>query len=382
MADFELLPQLPATRAGKAAATGLAVFLAAGLVSNAWFALTRDAPLFAQPVTTERVLDGAASRELAERMAYAPLPAESARLQRGLGWLTLGDLGPRVRQGCPGWLFLRDELTVQRDGDSHAEARARTVIEAQRALARRGIQLLVVVVPDKTRIESWQLCGLRRPASLDGRLGAWTARLVGQGVPVLDLAPALRDVAGKAYFRTDTHWTEAGAGAAARAVAQRIRALGLTLPAGPSYKVEVQPAARRPGDLVRLAGLDWLPPSLQPTPETAQAHIYTPQAGAAASDDDLFGDESLPAVALLGTSYSRTSNFAPQLAMALRAGVSNFARDGGMFGGAAQTYFASKAYVQTPPKLIVWEVNERDLQAPLLPADAVVVPANAEGASR
>ncbi|HEY0294500.1 MAG TPA: cell division protein FtsQ [Bordetella sp.] len=374
MADLMLLPQLPATFASKAAAVGISVFLLAGLVSNVWLASTSDKPLLTSAATRERVLGGTVSHELADRMADSPLPFESARVQRGLNWLAFGDLGPRVRQGCPGWLFIRDELMVYRDASAHAATRAQTVAAVQRDLASRGIKLLVIIVPDKSRIEAQHLCGLHRPASLDGRVNDWMAQLAAQGVRAVDLAPALRGVQGDAYFHTDTHWTEAGAGAAAQAVAQRVHQLGLALPPGGAYKVEAQPVARRPGDLVHLAGLDWLPPSMQPEPETAQAHTYTPEAKAAATDDDLFGDAGLPIVSLLGTSYSRNSNFAPQLAMALGSGVNNFARDGGMFGGAAQAYFPSQAYTQTPPKLIVWEVDERDLQAPLLPADAVAVP--------
>lgn len=364
-------PYAPATRTSKLAAVGLIAFLAAGFVSNGWGVLAQHMQLMREDPSLERVLDGTVMREIAEHMSNAPLTAEAARLQRGLGWLTLRDLGPRVRQGCPGWLFLRDELLVHRDGASHAEARAATVVQLRQALAQRGIALLVAVVPDKTRIEAEHLCGLHRPAVLDSRAADWAARVAAQGVPVVDLTAALGKVSGDAYLRTDTHWNEAGAGAAAHALAERIRALGTPLQPGPVYQVQAQAPAPRPGDLVRLAGLDWLPPSWQPQAEIVQEHTYTAQAQAAASADDLFGDAGLPTIAVLGTSYSRTSNFIPQLSQALGAAVGNFARDGGEFAGAAQAYFASPAYRQTPPKLIVWEVNERDLQAPLKDADAV-----------
>ena len=50
--------------------------------------------------------------------------------------------------------------------------------------------------------------------------------------------------------------------------------------------------------------------------------------------------------------------------MALGASIGNFAKDGGEFSGAAKAYFANPAYLQTPPKVLIWEIPERDLQSP------------------
>ena len=306
------------------------------------------------------------------KLGELPFTTQAARLQRGLAWLALRDMGPQVRRGCPGWLFLASELAVHPEGQAHAAARARTVARVQQALARRGIALLVAVVPDKTRIEAHRLCSLHRPAALAGRIAAWTGMLASHGVAALDLTPALQDVHPDAFLRTDTHWNETGAGAAARAVAERIRAAGTALEPPARYEVKPRPPGPRPGDLVRLAGLDWLPPSWQPEPETVVEHDYAVRADAADDADDLFGDARLPGIAVIGTSFSRTSNFVPQLAQDLGAAVGNFGRDGGEFGGAAKAYFASPAYRQTPPRLVVWEIPERDLQSPLKDSDAVL----------
>jgi alginate O-acetyltransferase complex protein AlgJ len=62
----------------------------------------------------------------------------------------------------------------------------------------------------------------------------------------------------------------------------------------------------------------------------------------------------------------------PFLQRAVGASVGNFALDGGAFSGAAKAYFDSAAFKQTPPKLIVWEIPERDLQAPYL--DDIALP--------
>lgn len=374
MADPAPLPYKPASRASKIAAAVLVLFLAAGLLSNAWLVFTTKTDLLPTAVTRSSILDGSTSSALAARMADAPLPSEAARLQRGLGWLVLGDLGPRVRQGCPGWLFIEDELAVYPDAQLHAQTRANTVMQVQRELAQRGIKLLVIVVPDKSRIETQRLCSLYVPPIFAQRVTNWVSSLTRQGVPVLDLTQTLQSVKGDAFYRTDTHWNEAGAEAAAQATAQHARLLGVTLPAGPSFTVQALAPAPRPGDLVHLAGLDWLPLALQPKDEVVQEHNFVEQAKPATSADDLFGNDDLPQVALLGTSYSRRSNFEPQLEQALGAAVGDFARDGGKFGGSANAYFTSKAFTQTPPKLVVWEVDERDLQSALDKTDTVNVP--------
>ena len=85
---------------------------------------------------------------------------------------------------------------------------------------------------------------------------------------------------------------------------------------------------------------------------------------AALGEDDLFGDSQLPNIAVIGTSFSRNSNFIPFLERAVGARVGNFAKDGGEFSGAANDYFSSPAFKQTPPEVLIWEIPERDLQSP------------------
>jgi alginate O-acetyltransferase complex protein AlgJ len=340
-----------------------ALFLAIGLLSCAWALLTDRLSLWPERVDRHALLEGEITHHIAKELAKAPLPEAAARLERGASWLLLGDTGPRVRLGCPGWLFLAEELEVPRQATANARARAQTVIALRQQLAARHIQLLVTVVPDKSRIAADQLCGLRRPAAFASRILDWTRLLSAAGVPVLDLTTALAPLGSAAFLRTDTHWNEVGAEAAARALAARIRALPFQASPAREFSRTLLAPAPRPGDLVRLAGLDWLPPRLQPAPEVLRLTQVDSRAAAGASDD-LFGDGDLPNVALIGTSFSRNSNFLPFLEQALGASVGRFAKDGGHFAGAARDYFESPAFRQTPPQLLVWEIPERDLQSP------------------
>jgi alginate O-acetyltransferase complex protein AlgJ len=126
--------------------------------------------------------------------------------------------------------------------------------------------------------------------------------------------------------------------------------------------------------LIRLAGADWLFDSLQPQPDVVQetsfkvekrANIAAGSASAptaSAQTDDLFGDADLPNVVVIGTSFSRTSNFVPFIEKELNAKVANLARSGGDFSGAMNAYLSSVAFKKTPPKLVIWEIPERVLQ--------------------
>lgn len=345
------------------------LMLVAGLVSNGvgWLAgqlkLADPAPGWRQLMAAEPM------QQLAKAMSDAPLPQAAAALERGLSWLALRDLGPRVREGQRDWLFLADEFTPHTHGQVHASERAQQVVQVQQGLARQGIGLLVVVVPDKSRIAAAHLAKQFRPAGFTDRVTDWTRQLTASGVEVIDLSAALaglQQTNGAAFLRTDSHWTEQGAQVAAAAVALKLDALGaVAKPAQVVLIAEHQQLPRR-GDLLRLAGIDGLPAALLPAAETVQHSRFVVGPGAVTikpgpGNDDLFGDADLPTLALIGTSFSRTSQFVPFLEHQLQAKVANFARDGGDFSGAARAYFSSPAFKQTPPKWVIWEIPERVL---------------------
>jgi alginate O-acetyltransferase complex protein AlgJ len=358
-----------------------ALLMAVGLVSNGVGWLDGRLKLADPAPGWRQLMDAEPMQQLAKAMSDVPLSSAAAGWERSLSWLALRDLGPRVREGQRDWLFLADELTPHVAGEASAASRAAEVVALHKRLHAQGIDLLVAVVPDKSRIEAAHLGGLQRPAPFAGRVAQWTQSLEAAGVKAVDLSgvlDGLRHQGQAAFLRTDSHWTEAGAQAAAGLVAQRARALAGIAATGSGWRLAGSSEQPRPGDLVRLAGLDRLPLSLQPLPERAQLSRFerdgaavtvataagkaTP-AAKVANDDDLFGDADLPRVALIGTSFSRTSQFEPFLARALDARIANFALDGGDFAGAAKAYLASPAFKQTPPRLVIWEIPERVLQA-------------------
>ncbi|MFM9923766.1 cell division protein FtsQ [Variovorax sp. H27-G14] len=305
--------------------------------------------------------DASARRELTKALVTTPFTEALARWQRQANWLVLRDLGPEAKRGEDNWLFLDEELQLHRDRTAHAAARAAAVSRIARALAEKNTALLVVVVPDKSRIESAHLGTLLRPPALDARVRDWTAKLAADGVPVLDLSPVLAGATPSAFLRTDTHWNEQGSWLAAHAVAQRLQDMH-ALSGEPVASVVV---SRQPqvawGDLVRLAGIEGLPAALKPAPDNDTRSVVETRS----DRTDLFGAAPMPSTVLIGTSFSRRGNFQPFLQLASRALVADFSMDGGDFSGAARRYFAGEDFAKNPPRVVVWEVPERTIEAPI-----------------
>ncbi len=313
--------------------------------------------------------DGVSTRRFTEALNKQFLLSKPfAQIERAVFWNLAGDSGNSVRPGCPGWFFLADELSVYPNREKNAAARAQIVAAVKQQLAQRNIKLLVALVPDKARIEQAQLCQLYRPVSFASRLPLWAQALQDRQVEVLDLSYHLATLPGFRYYSTDTHWNEMGAGNSARVIADWLILKNWASTPATLNDFASFPAKRqeRPGDLLRVANLAGLPKGWRPDYEMAQV---TTVPAIEVKSDDLFGDAGVPTVAVIGTSFSRTSNFIPFVSQYLAAPVANLAKDGGDFEGAAMAYFKSAEFSQTPPKVVVWEVPERMLEKPLSKAE-------------
>lgn len=345
--------------------------LTMALIGGSLLALRDDGFTKTQSNGWDRFWHGAPMRALADDLRGTPVADWLGTRQRELGWLLLKDLGPRVKPGCEGWLFLGDELTVHPNGGAHATRRADIAQALAQGLAARGTQVVITVVPDKTRIETDKLCTLRRPEALDARYGTWLAAMAAremQAVPLEAPLQRVRAQVGAAYDRTDTHWSLDGAEAAAQALAAHLRAQGFSPAPEVGFTVTREPVAPRWGDLVRLAGLDQLPPNLRPAPDQVALPRFEASAPAAqaTSADALFGDgPAAKRVALVGSSYSRNAHFADWLAKALSTEVGNLARDGGGFAQSMLDFLKQEARSEAPTAWLIWEIPERVLQDPL-----------------
>jgi alginate O-acetyltransferase complex protein AlgJ len=342
-----------------------ALTLGATMVAGAWQMVAAahhpDGLVFARSWLDFR--EGRMTGQLEKQLEHK-LPARPAMIAaaNGTRYLVTGGAGEQVRSGKDGWLFLAEELRFDEHGAAHLAARATLLGGAAQALKRQGVRLLVAVVPDKARVYPQHVYG-GYPAYLQTRYAAALAAMRARGVHVVDLLAPLQAGAREAqvYYSSDTHWNQQGARVAAGAIAQAVHGAGVQLPATNFDSRAGAPAARA-GDLIGLMGVGALPAGLRP-PFDVEAPASTRQTSAEAPAG-LFGDEVVPVV-LTGTSFSLRGNFHGYLQQALKAKVLNTAKDGGGFLQAPQAYFKDEAFATNKPTLLVWEVPERMLQAPL-----------------
>ncbi|MBV8779379.1 MAG: cell division protein FtsQ [Alphaproteobacteria bacterium] len=272
-----------------------------------------------------------------------------------------------VFQGCPGWLFLPLELEVNPNRAANFAANIAAIDNVAHHLARRHVTLVVVVVPDRSRVEAGRLCPLHRPPELDGRYGAIIGSLEQLGIRAIDLRAPLQAAGADTFYRTDTHWNELGARTAAEAVAARLREWGLASRQRAEFRLSTKPPTERVGDLVRLLNDFNGTGTLLRPPGDIEAATVIEQA--APPGIGLLDDVPPPDTVLLGTSYSTVANFAGFLAVALGAPLDNRAKAGGALLGAVRAYLADPALDKAPPRVVLWEMPERILDEPLPAAE-------------
>jgi alginate O-acetyltransferase complex protein AlgJ len=344
----------------------LAAILATGFCCSVDALFFANERIAGDDVSWRAFADGRMTADLSQILKdHIPFSGELVAADRVIGWLVAGDLGPRVREGCAGWLFLTDELEIHRD-DTPFRFRMSIIASVARFLRHRGIALLIVPVPDKSRVEAARRCGIRRSARLAGRLDRFTAALRQQNIDFADVYAAMAALKGERYYRTDTHWNERGAKRAAEAIAARLHDLNLAPAAQGTFRVTIASVRERVGDLIHLAGLDHVPWPLRPRGDLEAPsrieHVWPQEVGP-------FDDLPPPAAVVIGTSFSRRANFTQFLSLALGAPVANMAKDGGGLLTAAVAYFSNAAFVRSPPRVVIWEIPERILDDPIAPAE-------------
>lgn len=356
------VPVTPSRHANLAAITLIAVMLAgaAQIIMAA-----RDPAGLEFPRTWTDFREGRSTGELQKQLDQK-LPARDALIAtaNSLRYLIAGGAGEQVRTGRDDWLFLADELRFEADGGAHLNARAELLGSTSQRLERQGVKLVVALVPDKARLYSAKLAGGAYPGYLRSRYPDALAALRGRGVTVVDLLAPLTSGAQReeVYYRSDTHWNQTGAQIAAAAVAQSVQQLGLDLEKTAFVTAPGGTIAERPGDLIRMMGLESMPNALRPRPDS-EAAVVTQQSSPEVGGG-LF-DKAVVPVVLTGTSYSLRGNFHGYLQQALSAKVLNAAKDGGGFLQATGAYLTNEAFATDKPKVLIWELPERFLLAPL-----------------
>ncbi len=348
-------------------AMAMAAVLLVGLASNIAALVAPGDKAMSSHYSWHDIAAGKPTADIAHFLLHHnPFAASLVTVDRTIAWNVVGDLGTRVRRGCGNWLFLTDELEIHKDRIASLDRHAKIVEAAAAFLRRRNIDLAVAEVPDKSRVEASELCGIDRSPVLAPRYNAFVSRLRGAGMRVVDLLQPLTALSGEGYYRTDTHWNQRGAKAAAGAIAAALRKWGWAPTQHAEFHVTTGPVHERVGDLIRLAGLDDVPWPLRPRGDmVATTRIEQ----SAAAGTGILDEVAAPQLVEIGTSFSRRAEFTGFLGMALGAPVANMAKDGGGLTAAAIAYFGNPAFTKTPPRVIVWEIPERVLEQPVAASD-------------
>lgn len=312
-------------------------------------------------------VDGSAGQVLGHVMKF-PLQNEADTVTSAVRYRLLGDYGSQVVQGCPQWLFYRDGLRSQPGVTDAYEARIRLMQHWIGDLNRQGLKVLVVTVPDKSRIQTEGLCGLQQSPVMQTRLQQWQDRLQQDGVTYADLYPALAQGAEPRFFHTDVHMTAVGAQTAAEVVGKQALTL-LGSKGNQTFTVSPpSPAVPRMGDLITLAGLEHASPEWRPPLDNASPVSIEP-----VRSGGLLDDTPEVQVLLVGSSNGRRSEFGERLSQQLGQQIWNQSMDGGQFSGALLASLKKREAWPDSLKLVIWEFSEMALSLPLSAEESAVL---------
>ncbi|HEY3664585.1 MAG TPA: hypothetical protein VGL19_01250, partial [Polyangiaceae bacterium] len=280
-----------------------------------------------------------------------------------------------IHVGGPGFLNRDVERSREKDvldsGSAAIHADPRPAIFAFRAaLAKRGIQLVLLPMPDKAAVVSEPLHARGAPSSVaeNPDFRAFVSELSKNDVAVLDAHERLPRSDQPLYLKQDTHWTPAFMEYIAGDLARYVQKLApLPPPATPvSLHSEAQPMTRV-GDIVDMLKLPDDQSYFQPQTVTvhqvqdAENNAWEPNPKA---DVLLLGDSFSNIFSLEGMGWGAASGLGPQLSLALGRPVDVIAQnDSGAFATrqALARELAAGEDRLAGKRVVIWEFASREL---------------------
>lgn len=267
------------------------------------------------------------------------------------------------------WLFYSNEM-LSDEWAPQTAANVEAIRRFNRILADNGIGLAVAMVPMKARIyrehlpDAWPLDAY----NVDHYDRLLKALQTG-GVQAIDLNHAFlsspkRDSDTPLFYRLDSHWSRTGALQAAETIkagVEKMPTFGQAMRGSPAVAYTlVEKPQRSPSRARDLLSL--LPPgSPAYAPESVPGILVQKPVGNAT----LTGDDHLPRIALVGSSYSiEWTGFADFLRYQFQRDVGNYSVSADRGAWVAMSGLLHDGGFQTAtPKLILWEWPERDMHA-------------------
>ena len=273
-----------------------------------------------------------------------------------------------VLVGKDNWLFTKEEFDYSADQEERLNKKVDYITTVSEYLAQKDIRLVIAPIPSKARIEKSRLGRYSFPSYKEPIYYKFSNALKGRNIAVIHVLASMSTYKGKTplFLKTDTHWTPEGARQAALSIANYIhKNLPIMDNDRKVYVSQLDKVENHTGDLLSyvpvgnmsLAG--FRPDKINIIKTTEQ---ITEKGHDGESANDLFSNDA-PPITLVGTSYSANPlwNFDGYLKEFLQADVLNAAEQGlGPFE-TMKKYLSNQAFLQTPPKTIIWEIPERYL---------------------
>jgi alginate O-acetyltransferase complex protein AlgJ len=278
--------------------------------------------------------------------------------------------------GGPGFLDratqqIREKEALDADQDPIRANPIPAILEFHQALARRGIRLVLLPMPDKAALEAGPLvgrAGVVEPAQ-NVDFPRFVRTLREGGVVVFDANQSVpKERTEPLFLVQDTHFAPRFMERIAGDLAKTITALGVLPPLGePPVLKAVEQRVSRVGDLVDMLKLPDEQQLFQPQSvlihqvQDGQGNAWEPDP---AGDVLLLGDSFTNIFSLEGMDWGGAAGLGPQLALALRRPLDVIAQnDSGAFATrqavsrelqAGQDRLAGK-------RVVVWEFASREL---------------------
>lgn len=287
-----------------------------------------------------------------------------------LNYTAFGEGSNGVLIGDDGWLFSSEEFERQPESDKNFTRNLQYIKTVRENLSRAGINLIVAPIPAKARLYEDKLGTYHYPAYKKPVYNNFIEAMHQNGIDTANLYNSMQAARLKMnesdqslFLKTDTHWTPEGAELAASSIAGQIQTKhGDLLAKTEAFEVDSQKPQSYTGDLSRYVPVQMFK-ALVVAPEEKITLYKT-----ASLDTDMDASMSLfedktPEITLVGTSYSANPkwNFEGFLKKHLGVDVLNAADEGMGPFETMKKYLENDAFLQTPPRLVIWEIPERYL---------------------
>lgn len=273
--------------------------------------------------------------------------------------------------GKDNWLFTPYEFATSADAQD-TMASIQMFQKINKLFEDKGITLALVIVPSKIRIHADKLPDNKPLDSYTSeKYGKAVSALRERGVRVVNLNDAFlasphRNSDTPLFLQLDTHWSPAGALLAAETIRKEIDAdpvlkatYSKTAEEKYSLVMNAKKSNTRARDLVRLlpAGAPSFAPE-QVLPFKV-SRVRESQSGLLGADDNV-------EITVIGSSYTNKNTLYPDgLRYTLQRNLLDLSIpvDQGPWVG-MEAYLKDESFKSKKPKLIIWEIPERELRSP------------------